>query len=60
MDNINAFVYLYCDIFSFFRPGHIEEVLAGFMGPVAINQMSLVSASLVLAILALMIMPVYL
>jgi hypothetical protein len=48
-------LYLYCDIFTFFRPGHINEILAGFMGPFTIGQMTLVFSSLLMAIPALMI-----
>ncbi|MDR1903105.1 MAG: DUF6326 family protein [Treponema sp.] len=47
---------IYCDIFSFFRPGHIEEIVAGFMGPFPVNQISLMIAGLLMAIPALMIM----
>jgi hypothetical protein len=48
-------LYIYCDIFSFFRPNHINEIVAGFMGPFQINQISLMVAGLLMAIPALMI-----
>jgi hypothetical protein len=48
-------LYIYCDIYSFFRPNHINEINDGFMGPFQINQISLVIAALMMAIPALMI-----
>ena len=38
--------YIYCDHFSIFRPGEIERVMSGFIGPFKITQLSLVLASL--------------
>ena len=49
-------LYIYCDIFSFFKPNHINEIIEGFMGPFPINQISLVVASFMMALPALMIM----
>ena len=34
-------LYIYCDIFSLFRPGHLNEIIAGFMGPFEISQTAL-------------------
>lgn len=48
-------LYIYADIFSFYRPGYINEVIAGFMGPLKVSQMTLVSSSMLMAIPALMI-----
>jgi hypothetical protein len=50
------FLYAYCDIFSLFRPGIINEMIAGFIGPFAVSQMSLVLTSMIPAIPALMIL----
>jgi hypothetical protein len=48
-------LYIYCDIFSFFRPNHINEIVAGFMGPFQIDQISLMMAGLLMALPALMV-----
>lgn len=48
-------LYIYADIFSFYRPGYINEVIAGFMGPLKVSQMALVSSSILMAIPALII-----
>ena len=34
-------LYIYCDIYSTFRPGHLEEAIAGRMGPFEVSQGSL-------------------
>jgi len=34
-------LYIYCDIYSTFRTGHLEEAIAGNMGPFAVNQATL-------------------
>jgi hypothetical protein len=49
-------LYIYCDIFSFFRPNHINEILEGKLGPFQINQISLIVSGILMAIPALMIM----
>ena len=49
-------LYLYCDIFTFFRPHHIKEIIDGFMGPFQVNQISLLIAGVLMAIPALMIL----
>jgi len=43
-------LYIYADIFSFYRPGYMNKVAAGVMGSLAVNQMTLVSSSLLMAI----------
>ena len=48
-------LYIYCDHFSFFRPGEIERVISGFIGPFRITQVSLVLASLTTIIPSLII-----
>lgn len=48
-------LYIYADIFSFYRPGYINEVIAGFMGPLKVSQMTLVSSSILMAIPVLII-----
>ena len=32
------FLYIYADFFSLYKPGQIEEVMAGRMGPLPITQ----------------------
>lgn len=34
-------LYIYCDIYSTFRTGHLEEVMAGKMGPFEVSQATL-------------------
>jgi hypothetical protein len=48
-------LYVYCDHFSFFRTGELEKVIAGFMGPFKITQLSLILASLLTIIPSLAI-----
>lgn len=43
-------IYIYADVFSFYRTGYLEEVSSGMMGPLSVSQMSLFSASLLMAI----------
>ncbi len=45
-------LYLYCDFFSLFKPGVLEGMLSGKMGPFEVSQSGLVLASL------LMILPI--
>ena len=49
------FLYVYADILSLFRPGQLDEMLQGKMGPFEASQGTLVGASLVVIIPALMI-----
>jgi len=49
------FLYIYADIFSLYRPGQIEEMMSGRMGPFAVTQGSLFAASLLMVIPAVMV-----
>ena len=49
------FLYIYADIFSLFKPGQLEEMLAGRMGPFPVTQGSLLTASILMLIPALMV-----
>lgn len=49
------FLYIYADIFSLFKPGQIEEMMAGRMGPLPVTQVSLLTASIMMLIPAVMI-----
>jgi len=48
-------LYIYADILSLFRPGQIEEIMDGLMGPFPVTQGSLVVASLLMIIPAIMV-----
>jgi hypothetical protein len=48
-------LYIYADIFSLYRPGYINEIIAGFMGPLTVDQFTLITSSILMAIPALMI-----
>ena len=47
--------YLYADVLSFYKPGVLNHIIEGFMGPLQANQSNLLMASLLMAIPALMI-----
>jgi len=49
-------LYIYCDIFSLFRPGTIASIENGKMGFLDVSQMSLFSASLLMVIPSIMIL----
>ena len=49
------FLYIYADIFSLYKPGQIEEVMAGRMGPLPVTQNSLLTASILMLIPAVMV-----
>ena len=49
------FLYIYADIFSLFKPGQIEEMVSGRMGPFPVTQASLLTASILMLIPALMV-----
>jgi cbb3-type cytochrome oxidase subunit 3 len=49
------FLYIYADLFSLYRPGHLEEMTAGRMGPLPVTQSSLVAAAILMLIPAVMI-----
>ena len=48
-------LYIYADILSLFRPGQIEEMLEGLMGPFPVTQSSLLTASILMIIPAVMV-----
>ncbi len=49
------FLYIYADHLSLFKTGQIEEMMAGRMGPLLVTQGSLLSASILMLIPAVMI-----
>jgi hypothetical protein len=49
------FIYIYADILSLFRPGHLEAMMSGQMGPFPVTQGSLLAASVLMIIPALMV-----
>ena len=48
-------LYIYADILSLFRPGQIEEMIKGLMGPFPVTQGSLFTASILMIIPAVMV-----
>ena len=48
-------LYIYCDIFSNFRPGALGEMMAGRMGPFPVTQGSLLGFSIMMMIPAVMV-----
>ena len=48
-------LYIYADIFSLFKTGAIEKMMEGFMGPFPVTQGSLLSASILMIIPAVMV-----
>jgi hypothetical protein len=48
-------LYIYADILSLFRPGQVEEIIEGRMGPFAATQVSLLTASILMTIPAVMV-----
>ncbi|MHC1770154.1 MAG: DUF6326 family protein [Flexilinea sp.] len=49
------FIYIYADILHLFIPGQIEKMMEGFMGPFPVTQGSLLSASILMMIPAVMV-----
>jgi hypothetical protein len=49
------FLYIYADMLSLFRPGQLDEMREGLMGPFQVIQVSLVSASILVIIPAIMV-----
>ena len=49
------FIYIYADILQKFMPGRIEKAMEGFMGPFPVTQGSLLSASILMMIPAVMV-----
>jgi hypothetical protein len=48
-------LYIYADILSLFRPGQVQKILEGMMGPFPATQGSLLTASILMIIPALMV-----
>jgi cbb3-type cytochrome oxidase subunit 3 len=48
-------LYIYADILYMYRPGQVEEMIAGRMGPFPATQTSLLAASILVAIPAVMV-----
>ena len=48
-------LYIYADILSLFRPGQVEEIIEGRMGPFAATQVSLLTATILMTIPAIMV-----
>lgn len=49
------FLYIYADLFSFYRPGYIEKVISGLMGPLTVDQSILLASSVLMLIPIVMI-----
>ena len=49
------FLYIYADFLSLYRPGQMEEAMAGRMGPLPVTQVSVLAAAVLMLIPALMI-----
>lgn len=49
-------LYFYCDFLSLFKPGTLESMIDGRMGLMAVSQMSLFTAGVLMAIPTLMIL----
>ncbi len=47
--------YVYADFFSLYRPGQIDKIVSGLMGPFPVTQVGLFMASLMMAVPALMV-----
>jgi cbb3-type cytochrome oxidase subunit 3 len=48
-------LYIYADIFSLYRPSQLEEMISGRMGPFPVTQGSLLAASILMIIPAVMV-----
>jgi hypothetical protein len=48
-------LYIYADIFSLYKPGHIEKITSGQMGPFSVDQGSLFVFSILMMIPAVMV-----
>jgi len=51
-----TFLYIYADIISLYKPGQIEKVISGQMGPFPVTQGSLLAASILMMIPAAMVL----
>ncbi len=48
-------LYIYADIFSLYRPGHLEKMMEGRMGPFPVTPGSLLTSSILMIIPAVMV-----
>jgi cbb3-type cytochrome oxidase subunit 3 len=48
-------LYIYADIFSLYRPGHLEKMMEGAMGPFPVTQGTLLVFSILMMIPAVMV-----
>ena len=48
-------LYIYADILSLFKPGQVQEILKGMMGPFPATQGSLLTASILMMIPSMMV-----
>ena len=48
-------LYIYCDIYSTFRTGHLEDAMAGNMGPFSVSQGTLAALGALMIVPALMV-----
>jgi hypothetical protein len=48
-------LYIYCDIFSLYRTGQIEDMISGRIGPFPVTQGSLLAFSMMMMIPAVMV-----
>ena len=51
---VTVLLYLYADVLSLFRPGQLEEMTGGRMGPVEVSQTTLLVAAAIVIVPALM------
>ncbi len=49
------FFYIYADVFSFFQPGIIEEIITGEVGDIEISQIFLLGGAILMAIPSFMV-----
>ncbi len=49
------FLYIYADVLTFYQPGIIEEIIAGEVVGIQINQVFLLGAAILMAIPAVMV-----
>lgn len=49
------FLYVYADVLSFYKPGQLDEIANGRMGPFQVSQTALLAAAVLMIIPALMI-----
>lgn len=49
------FLYIYADFLSLYRPGELEEIMKGLMGPFPVTQSALLSASILVILPAVMV-----